>query len=214
MKDLKVTLRQLQKSPGFAVTAVLTMALGIGATTAMFTLLYDVLLKPLPFEHPDQLVTIQEKVAEWSNIYLTWPVSANHFAFWQRHDRAFKAMAVMQQYSTPLGLGERPLQVGILSATPGLFQVLQVEPGIGRPFANAEAQPGHEHVDTRDRRVLYAGQIFELFQHLPVELRAMLPIRIPARHKARGDHECLRARVPAALRRWQTVCRFLVQPAK
>jgi hypothetical protein len=107
VKDLRVTLRQLQKSPGFAITAALTLALGIGATTAMFTLVYDVLLKPLPFEHPDQLVRIQEKVAELSNIYPTWPVSANHFAFWQHHDRAFKAMAVMSQYSTPLGLGVR-----------------------------------------------------------------------------------------------------------
>jgi predicted permease len=146
VKNLKVILRQLQKSPGFGITAVLTLTLGIGATTAMFTLVYDVLLKPLPFEHPDQLVTIQEKVAEWSNVYPTLPVSANHFAFWQRYNHSFKAMAVMEQYSTPVGLGEVPLQIGILSATPGLFQVLQVKPEIGRPFGNAEAQRGHEHV--------------------------------------------------------------------
>ncbi len=146
LNDLKITLRQLHRSPGFAITTVLTLALGIGATTAMFTLVYDVLLKPLPFERPDQLVTIQEKVAEWSNVYPTLPVSANHFAFWQRYDRSFKAMAVMQQYSVPLGAGGHPLQVGILSSTPGLFQVLHVEPKIGRPFGNAEAQRGHEHV--------------------------------------------------------------------
>lgn len=146
MHDLKVALRQLRKSPGFAVTALLTLALGIGATTAIFTLVYDVLLRPLPFEHPEQLVTIQEKVAEWSNIYPTLPVSANHFTFWQRYDHSFKEMVVMEQYSTPLGVGDHPFQVGVLSATPGLFQVLQTEPKIGRPFGVAEAQPGHEHV--------------------------------------------------------------------
>lgn len=146
MQDLKVALRQLQQSPGFAFTALLTLAFGIGATTAMFTLVYDVLLKPLPFEQPEQLVTIQEKVAEWSNIYPTMPVSANHFTFWQRYNHSFKAMAVMEQYSTSLGLGDRPRQVGVLSATAGLFQVLQVKPKIGRPFDNAEVQQGHERV--------------------------------------------------------------------
>jgi hypothetical protein len=104
LTDLKVSLRQLFKSPGFTITAVLTLALGIGATTAMFTLVYDVMLKPLPFAHPDQLVTIQEKVAEWSNIYPTLPVSANHFTFWQQHNRSFEAMAVMEQYPHLWGL--------------------------------------------------------------------------------------------------------------
>jgi hypothetical protein len=71
MQDLRITLRQLRKSPGFVLTAMLTLALGIGATTAIFTLVYDGLLQPLPFEHSEQLVTIKEKVAEWSNIYPT-----------------------------------------------------------------------------------------------------------------------------------------------
>ena len=146
MDDLGLSLRQLQKSPGFAITTVLTLALGIGATTAMFTVVYDVLLKPLPFAHPEQLVTIEEKVAEWSNVYPTLPVSANHFTFWKHYNHSFQAMAVMRQYSVPLGLGDRPLQIGILSATPGLFAVLQVEPKIGRSFGVGEAQIGHEYV--------------------------------------------------------------------
>ena len=55
-------------------------------------------------------------------------------------------MAVMEQYSTPLGLGDHPFQVDVLSSTPGLFHVLQVASKIGRPLDDAEAQPGHEHV--------------------------------------------------------------------
>jgi len=63
--ELRQALRQLRKSPGFTVTGVVTLALGIGATTAIFTLVYDVMLRPLPFAHADRLVTVQEKVAEF-----------------------------------------------------------------------------------------------------------------------------------------------------
>ena len=121
------------RSPGFTIVAVMTLALGIGATTAIFTLVYDVMLRPLPFAQPDRLVTIEEKVAEWSNIYPTLPVSANHFTFWQQHNRSFDSMAVCNKIPRPLGAGGRPLQVGVLSATPGIFSVLQVQPQMGRP---------------------------------------------------------------------------------
>jgi hypothetical protein len=144
--DLKQALRQLRKSPGFTVTAVLTLALGIGATTAIFTLVYDAMLRPLPLAHPDRLVTVQEKVAEWSEMYPTLPVSANHFTFWQEHSRSFAAMAVMSEYPLPLGGSGRPLEVDVLDATPGIFSVLEVQPWLGRAFTKEEAQPGHEHV--------------------------------------------------------------------
>ncbi len=68
LTDLRYAWRQLRKAPGFTVTAVLTLALGIGATTAIFTLVYDVMLRPLPLPHADRLVRIEEKVAEWSQI--------------------------------------------------------------------------------------------------------------------------------------------------
>ncbi len=146
LQDVRYALRQLLRSPGFAIAAILTLALGIGATTAMFTLVYDVMLRPLPFAQPDRLVSIEEKVVEWSNLYPTLPVSANHFVFWHQHNRSFDAIAVMQQESLPLGSGGRPLQVGVLSATPEIFSVLQVQPKIGRAFTVSEAQEGHEHV--------------------------------------------------------------------
>ena len=139
-------MRQLWRSPGFSIVAMMTLALGIGATTAIFTLVYDVMLRPLPFAQPDRLVTIEEKAAEWSNLYPTLPVSANHFTFWQQHNRTFDSIAIMQQYSVPLGAGGRPLQVEALSATPGIFSVLQVQPELGRSFTADEAQRGHEHV--------------------------------------------------------------------
>ena len=145
-QDIRYAFRQLARSPGFSAVAVMTLALGIGATTAIFTLVYDVMLRPLPFAHSDRLVTIEEIAAEWSNIYPTLPVSANHFTFWQQHNHSFDSIAVMQQGSAPLGATGRPLQVGVLAATPGIFSVLQVQPNLGRAFSVSEGQQGRDRV--------------------------------------------------------------------
>jgi predicted permease len=88
-------------------------------------------------------------VAEWSGAL---PLSANHFEFWEKHSRSFAAMAAMSEESMPLshegsqGTSGRPEQVTVLQATPGIFQVLEVQPLLGRAFTAAEAQPGHDRV--------------------------------------------------------------------
>ena len=150
VNDLRYAWRQLRKAPGFAMTAVLTLALGIGATTAIFTLVYDVMLRPLPLPHAEQLVRVQEKVAEWSDMYPTLPVSANHFTFWQQHSKSFAAMAALEEYDVPLQTagsdGGRATQVEVMSATPGIFAVLGVQPSLGRGFTVDESQKGREHV--------------------------------------------------------------------
>ena len=146
LDDLRYAARQLRNSPGFSITAVLTLALGIGATTAIFTLVYDVLLKPLPYSHPERLLVMEEQVAEFRDIYPTLPMNANHFVFWQQHSQSFQAMAVMQEERMPLGLGGHPLQIGVLNSTPGIFSVLDSMPRLGRGFSLQEAQPGHERV--------------------------------------------------------------------
>ena len=146
LDDLRYAVRQLRKSPGFTLTAVLTLTLGIGATTAIFTLVYDVLLKPLPYTQPGQLVVMEEQVAEFRDIYPTVPVNVNHFTFWQQHSHSFQSMAVMEEGSMPLGLDGHPLQLGVLNATPGIFSVLDSAPQLGRAFTPQESQPGHEHV--------------------------------------------------------------------
>ncbi len=146
LNDLRYALRQLRKSPGFALTAILTLALGIGATTAIFTLVYDVLLKPLPYAHPGQLVMLQEQVAEFKDIYPTVPMNANHFENWQQHSRSVQSMAVMQPENVPLGAGGHPRQIGVLRATSGIFSVLGARPQLGRGFTPQEDKPGQPRV--------------------------------------------------------------------
>ena len=145
-QDIRYAFRQLRKAPGFAVVAVLTLAIGIGATTAIFTLVYDVLLRPLPYPHPGRLVAMQEQVAEFKDIYPELPLNANHFLLWQQHSRSFAAMAAMEPDSVPLGAGGHPLQVDILRSTSGIFPVLDATPEIGRGFTADEDRPGHERV--------------------------------------------------------------------
>ncbi len=146
LNDLRYAIRKLHKSPGFTITVLLTLAVGIGATTAIFTLVYDVLLKPLPYNHAEQLVVMEEQIAEFRDIYPTLPVNANHFTFWSQNAHSVQSLAVMQEYSMPLGGGVRPLRIGVLSTTPGIFPVLDSAPLLGRAFSAQEAQPGHEHV--------------------------------------------------------------------
>ncbi|MGB7547295.1 MAG: ABC transporter permease [Terracidiphilus sp.] len=145
-RDVRYALRQLRRSPGFTLTVVLTLALGIGATTAIFTLVFDVLLAPLPYAHPEQLAVMEEQVAEFRDIYPTLPMNANNFMFWQQNSHSFQSMAVMEEGAMPLGSGGIPQKIGVLSATPGIFSVLDVAPSLGRAFTTGEAQRGRERV--------------------------------------------------------------------
>jgi MacB-like periplasmic core domain len=146
IQDLRYALRQLRKAPGFTLTAVLTLALGIGATTAIFTFVYDVLLRPLPYNHSEQLVMMEEQVAEFRDMYPKLPVNANHFLTWQRNSHSIESMAVLEEGSMPLGSGGHPQQVDVLSATAGIFQVVDIPPQLGRAFTAQENQIGHERV--------------------------------------------------------------------
>ena len=145
-QDMRHVVRQLSKAPGFTATVLLTLAVGIGTTTAIFTLVYDVMLRPLPFTHSDRLVVLEEQVAEFRDIYPKLPVTANHFVNWERNSHSFQSMAAMEQKSVPLGTDEHPIQVKVVRATSGIFSVLGATPQIGRPFAEQEAQPGRDRV--------------------------------------------------------------------
>src|SRR5271155_6104745 len=101
-QDLRYAVRMLAKSPGFTIVAVLTLALAIGASTALFSVVNGVLLNPLPYPLPEQLVTIHESKPNFATGSISYP----NFLDWQRDNHTLSAMAVSRAYSFSLtGLG-------------------------------------------------------------------------------------------------------------
>ena len=103
MNDLRFALRSLRKNPGFTAVAVLTLALGIGANTAMFSVVYGVLLRPLPYPQPDRLVALYSRTAQFSHSSISYP----NFLDWVRLNHSFSALAAYREDDFTLtGAGE------------------------------------------------------------------------------------------------------------
>jgi predicted permease len=137
--DLRLVLRQLRKSPGFAATAILMMAFGIGATTAIFSIIDGVLLRPLPFPDPSRLVTLGDQVGgtDWGERD-SGPVTGPELITYPRDTRSFSSLGGYQDASYELsGVGE-PGQVNAARMTPGAFAVLGITPLLGRVFTPRE----------------------------------------------------------------------------
>jgi len=142
--DVRVSLRMLRKSPGFTIIAVMTLALGIGANTAIFSLLNTVLLRPLPYKDAERLVTV------WgynkARGYTTDLVSPLDFADWRSQNHVFESMAASTDLQYTLtGRGE-PALIIAYAFSADYFRVLGVEPLLGRTFLPEEEQPGKNHV--------------------------------------------------------------------
>jgi len=139
-QDLRYGLRQLRRSPGFTIVAILTLALGIGANTAIFSVVYAVLLKPLPFRSPGQLVRVFE-----ANDRAGIPAdgcSYREFQEWQRQNHVFSGMAAVAAHELNLtGRGE-PSVVRVGDVTSDFFSILGVPPLAGRTFLPEDDQPG------------------------------------------------------------------------
>ncbi|HLM99195.1 MAG TPA: ABC transporter permease [Bryobacteraceae bacterium] len=142
--DLRYAFRALARDRGFAIVAILTLALGIGANTAIFSIVNSVLLRPLAYREPGQLVTIREVVPSLSHIYPTLPVNALHFDAWRKQCASFESLAEIGSGTLDLtGAGE-PVQLHAALVSATLFHVLGVEPRMGRSFLEEEDQPGHD----------------------------------------------------------------------
>jgi predicted permease len=144
-QDVRYALRTLRKSPGFAATAILTLALAIGASTAVFTVVDSVLLKPLSYRDSGSLVVAWERVAALS----TDPLGPNprHVDIWQKRSTVFSGLALLQQSASGLSLGtDHPRLTGVVTASPNLLDVLQTTPLLGRGFVAADGVKGHENV--------------------------------------------------------------------
>jgi hypothetical protein len=145
LQDLRHAARTLRKSPGFAVTAFLTLAIGIGASTAVFTMVDSVILKPLAYRDSGDLVVLWERVRPMSPD----PVGPNprHADLWKKRATAFSGLALVQHSSSGLTLGtDHPLQLGTVTCSANLFGVLQVVPLLGRTFLPEDDMKGHDNV--------------------------------------------------------------------
>jgi putative ABC transport system permease protein len=140
--DLKLALRQLRLNRAFAAIAITTLALGIGANTAIFTVMNTIMLRPLPYKNPDQLVAIHRTSAQSQS----WPHSiADYIDF--RENSAFEKVAAYNWESLSLANpGEPADSVRALSCTSDFFSILGVPALLGRTFATDEDQPGRDNV--------------------------------------------------------------------
>ncbi|MGB7281920.1 MAG: ABC transporter permease [Candidatus Acidiferrum sp.] len=148
MQDLRYGLRMLIKSPGFTAVATLTLALGIGANTALFSVVNGVLFNPLPYPHPEQLVWIAESKPNFATGSISFP----NFRDWVKNNRSFSAMGAYRPFSYSLtGLGEAE-QIRSMFVTSDFFPVLGVNPQIGRSFA-----PGEDEIGAAPIAMISAG---------------------------------------------------------
>jgi putative ABC transport system permease protein len=146
LQDFRYGIRILMKNPGFSAVAVLTLALGIGANTAIFSVVNAVLLRPLPFREPGRLVAVWEGSPKQG--YEENPPAAANFLDWRAQNRVFEQMAIFDSYFNRFNLtaGDRPEQVVGVAISANLFQVLGVSPLLGRAFLPEEEQPGRDQV--------------------------------------------------------------------
>jgi putative ABC transport system permease protein len=138
-QDVRYSLRQLKRNPAFTAVAVITLALGIGATTAIFTVVNAVLLRPLSYPHPEQLVYVQEILGEYG---LSPFVGSGEFVAWRNQSRTLNPVAAYMYSWFNLTGGGDPERVTSGMATASFFSLLGVRPLVGRLFLPEEDRPG------------------------------------------------------------------------
>ncbi len=144
--DFRYALRALRRNPGYAAIVILILAVGIGANTAMFSIVDGVLLRALPFHEPEQLYAVQESVPKFANLAPDFPVNALHYREWRKRWTAAEQMGLMDWRTFNLTSGGEPVRVNAERISATLFPMLGVQPQIGRGFLEEEDQEGHDQV--------------------------------------------------------------------
>src|ERR1700691_5865055 len=143
MRDIRFGARMLLKNPGFTLIAVLTLALGIGANTAIFSVVNAVLLRPLPYPQPQEIVTLNETIIgkKWQG-----SVSGPNFLDWHAQNQSFSALAAYYTNGFNLtGTGEAQ-RISSAYITPDFFNIFGVTPDLGRMFLPGEFKAGGSNV--------------------------------------------------------------------
>jgi putative ABC transport system permease protein len=140
LRNLRFSFRMLLKNPGLTLTILLTLALGVGANTAIFTVDYATLLQPLPYPNPDQLVVVWSKIQGFHN-----GMSAGDFTDWKRENTTFQDMNAWTGGAFNLSTKDQPEQIDGRMVTPGFYRMLGSAFFLGRDFLPEEGQTGRDH---------------------------------------------------------------------
>jgi predicted permease len=146
LQDLRYGLRQLRRNPGFAAVAIFTLASGLAANTAIFSVINGVLLQPLEYANPSQLVAIQLLVPGWAHKFPMVPLNPATYLAWSHQAKLLAGIAVADQGETMnLTGGGEPALLSADAVTAKLFDVLRVRPQLGRNFRPDADEAGHNH---------------------------------------------------------------------
>lgn len=140
LRNLRFSWRMLLRNPGITITILLTLALGVGANTAIFTVDYATMLQPLPYSQPDQLMMVWSKVQTYHNV-----VSAGDYTDWKNQNRTFESLNAWSQDDFNMATADQPDKVRGREVTPGFYKMLGTSMYLGRDFLPAEGQPGSDH---------------------------------------------------------------------
>ena len=146
--DLRYAFRQLRRSPGFTAVAVLTLALGIGANTAVFSIFSAALLRPLPYSNPDRVVVLWETKRQYTGSYQSdrMTIAAANFSDWKHQNHVFKQMVLVDGARYNMTGAVTTEKVTALQVQAGFFNLLGSRPQVGRTFNSEEDKPGADRV--------------------------------------------------------------------
>lgn len=142
LKDIRYGIRGLMKHPGFTSIVIITLALGIGASTAIFSVVNSVILRQLPYKQPDRIVAIQE----FNQTGKRGQVTAANFYDWRQQATVFEHLAAIKQTTGNLALADQAERIEVSQTNANFFSVFGVEPELGRLFIPADEQAGHAPV--------------------------------------------------------------------
>src|SRR5262245_11559903 len=142
LQDTRYALAMMRRNPGFTAAGLLTLALGIGATTAVFSILYGVLLRPLPFPGADRLVRVWEEHPGGTPVVAgsRWITNRTYYA-WTERPRTIDVLGGLESSESTIGVGDDHIRIPGASVSPALLSAAGARPALGRVFTEADAEP-------------------------------------------------------------------------
>lgn len=151
--DVRDALRALHREPLYAAAVVATLALTLGASTAVYSIVNGVLLRPLVYPEPQRLVAVREVVPRLANRYPSLPANARHFEEWRTRATTFASLAQIERRTTNLTGAGDPVQVVVARASGTIFDVLQMPVALGRPLTREDERPDRPPVTVVSQRL-------------------------------------------------------------